>query len=84
MRLQNNTIIIVNFLNYMMNHKANTPHPKHNPTDSTFNICSFSEANRDTEPKTSLKSFRYKFELSTLDVKNYKMIIFKKKLILRS
>lgn len=30
----------------------------------TFNICSFSLARRDTEPKTSLKSFRYKFDLS--------------------
>ena len=32
---------------------------------STFNICSFSEANKDTEPNTSLNNFRYKLEFST-------------------
>ena len=31
---------------------------------STFNICSFSCAKRETEPKTNLNSFRYKFDFS--------------------
>ncbi len=32
----------------------------------TLSICSFSAANRDTEPNTSLNSFRYRLDLSIL------------------
>lgn len=35
----------------------------------TFNICSFSDANNDTEPNTSLNNFRYKLEFSTFAVR---------------
>ena len=30
----------------------------------TFNICSFSDANKETEPNTNLNNFRYKLERS--------------------
>lgn len=36
----------------------------------TFNICSFSLANKDTEPKTSLNSFRYRLDRSRLAEKS--------------
>ena len=44
--------------------------PKHKAwpgSDSTFSICSFSAAKRETEPKTNLNSLRYRLESSTLE-----------------
>ena len=45
-------------------------HPKHNAqpgSDSTFSICSFSAAKRETEPKTNLNNLRYRLESSTFE-----------------
>ncbi|KAH3795903.1 hypothetical protein DPMN_149465 [Dreissena polymorpha] len=43
--------------------------------DPTLSICSFSAANSDTEPKTSLNSFRYRLLLSMLPGKHSKIMI---------
>ena len=43
---------------------------------NTLSICSFSEANSDTEPNTSLNSLRYRLERSMLpEEKTFKIKI---------